>query len=99
MKDYTKITIKTTTGKKPELHVEPISAFKAWEYGVRFAKAGTVREISAWAPDRHTIVRTVIAVGIEKAREIIRKTQDDVPTEEDISRTFKTIREAQVLDK
>ena len=99
MKDYTKITIKTTTGKKPELHVEPISAFKAWEYGVRFAKAGTVREISAWAPDRHTIVRTVIAVGIEKAREIIRKTQNDVPTEEDISRTFKTIREAQVLDK
>ena len=99
MKDYTKITIKTTTGKKPELHVEPISAFKAWEYGVRFAKAGTVREISAWAPDRHTIVRTVIAVGIEKAREIIRKTQDDVPTEEDISRTFKTIRKAQVLDK
>lgn len=99
MKDYTKITIKTTAGKKPELHVEPISALKAWEHGVRFAKAGTVREISAWAPDRRTIIRTVIVVGIEKAREIIRKTQDDIPTEENISRAFETIREAQGLDK
>lgn len=99
MKDYTKITIKTATGKKPELHVEPISAFKAWEHSVRFAKTGTVREISAWAPDRRTIVRTVIVVGIDKAREIIRKTQDGIPTEENISCAFEAIREAQGLDK
>lgn len=99
MKDYTKITIKTATGKKPELRIEPISAFRAWEHGVRFAKAGTVREISAWAPDRHTIVRTVIAVGIDKAREIIRMAQDSIPTKADINRAFETVREAQGLNK
>lgn len=75
MKTYTRITATIKTGCKPQLDVAPISALTAWRAGVRHAKNGDVVTVGHLDTDKHTTIHTVIAVGLETAREIIRNAQ------------------------
>lgn len=75
MKTYTRITSTIKTGCKPQLDIAPISALTAWRAGVRHAKNGDVVTVGRLDMDKHTTIHTVIAVGLEAARKVIRDAQ------------------------
>lgn len=75
MKTYTRITATIKTGCKPQLDIAPISALTAWRAGVRHAKDGDVVTVGHLDMDKYTTIHTVIAVGLETARKVIRDAQ------------------------